>query len=82
MDNDQIIQLVPNASKWLRMYSNWVFMFISFVGIWQIVSPFLYGSMPTWVIGASGVLVGVAGILARLMKQFNISPTPDSELAK
>ncbi|NDZ11478.1 hypothetical protein C7T35_01465 [Variovorax sp. WS11] len=68
------IQLVENASAWWRMYSNWVFMFISAMGVVQTFMPFLSWLLPDWMLGVLLFLIGLAGIAARLIKQFNLAP--------
>lgn len=72
------IQLVDNARAWWRMYSNWVFMFISAMGAVQVVWPFLSWAFPSWIVGVVAMLTGLAGIAARLVKQFNLTPLADA----
>lgn len=74
------INLIDNASQWWRLYSNWVFMFISAMGVVQIIWPFLSWAFPDWIVGVVAMLIGLAGIAARLIKQFNL--TPPAEAAK
>lgn len=68
------IQLVDNASTWWKMYSNWVFMFVSAMGVLQVFWPFLSWAFPDWIVGVVAMLIGLAGIAARLIKQFNLQP--------
>ncbi|RYE43977.1 MAG: hypothetical protein EOP24_26380 [Hyphomicrobiales bacterium] len=68
------IQLVDNASTWWKMYSNWVFMFVSAMGALQVFWPFLSWAFPDWIVGLVAMLLGLAGIAARLIKQFNLQP--------
>lgn len=68
------IQLVDNARDWWKMYSNWVFMFISVMGTVQIFLPFVSWALPNWLLGFATLCVGLAGVAARLIKQFNLQP--------
>ena len=68
------IQLVDNASTWWKMYSNWVFLFVSAMGVLQVFWPFLSWAFPDWIVGLVAMLIGLAGIAARLIKQFNLQP--------
>jgi hypothetical protein len=68
------LELVSNASEWGKMYSVQVFLFIEVMGIWQVVSPLVSWALPDWLLGVATMLVALAGIFARLVKQFNLTP--------
>lgn len=68
------IQLVENAREWYKMYSNWVFMFISAMGTVQIFLPYVSWALPNWLLGLITLGIGLAGVAARLVKQFDLTP--------
>lgn len=70
------IELVDDAASWWKMYSSWIFMFISAMGVVQVLVPFLSWMLPNWILGVIMALIGLAGILARLIRQFNLG-TPE-----
>lgn len=72
------IQLVDNARQFWKMYSNWVFAFISAMGVVQTFWPFLSWAFPDWIFGVVAMLTGLAGIAARLIKQFNLTPPEEA----
>lgn len=76
------IELVDNARAWWRMYSNWVFMFISAMGVVQAFMPFLSWLLPGWLLGVLLFLIGLAGIAARLIKQFNLAPAGEDSRSR
>lgn len=68
------MQLVDDAKNWLRMYSNQVFLFISVMGVVQVWWPYLSWAFPSWIVGVVFIAIGAAGVLARLVKQWDIQP--------
>lgn len=68
------LQLVDNAASWWKMYSNWVFLFISAMGVVQIFFPYISWALPGWLAGLVTIAIGLAGVAARLIKQFNLQP--------
>jgi hypothetical protein len=73
------VELVDTAGDWWKMYSSWIFGFISVMGLVQAVVPFVSWALPNWILGVVWTLIGLAGILARLVKQFNLTPAPETK---